>query len=275
MVKYQKELSMNGSTKVSIVIVTLNTKFSFLKTVHSAIKQSYLNKEIIIVDGNSSDGTINEIKRLKKNFSKIVIDIDKGIYDAMNKGIALSTGNWILFLNSGDIFYNKKILYEIFNKNSIRKKDVIFGDTYVVNKNMQYLVKGQNFSPNTYIMPFCHQSTLVKSSILKKYNFSLNYTYSSDFDFFKKCFEKKKIFYYLNTPITIVEANGLSDTNRNDVYNENIRILNKYNSTYIVIQKLYILKLYNLIQNLCKIILPEYIKFFFLKLKYKKNLIKK
>ena len=83
------------------------------------------------------------------------------------------------------------------------------------------------------------------------------------------------IFYNLNTPITIVEANGLSDTNRNDVYNENIRILNKYNSSYIVIQKLYILKLYNLIQNVCKIILPEYTKSFILKLKYKKNLTKK
>lgn len=264
----------NKNFKVSIIIVSLNTKFSFLKTVNSAMKQSYLNKEIIVIDGGSSDGTINEIEKLKKNFSKIVIENDRGIYDAMNKGIALANGNWILFLNSGDIFYNKNVLSQISQNSLIKKKDIIFGNTYILSKKIQYLIKGKNFSHNTYVMPFCHQSTLVRSFILKKYNFCLNYTYSSDFNFFKKCYEKKKIFYYLNIPIAIVEANGLSDINRNNVYNENIKILKKYNNSFFVIQKLLILKLYNLIKNICKFFLPEYAKLFILKLKYKKNLIK-
>ena len=94
--------------KISIVVVSLNTKSSFLKTINSIISQSYANKEIIVVDGNSTDGTIKIIKKMSKNFSKIIIDKDKGIYDAMNKGIALVKGEWTIFLNSGDVFKDIK-----------------------------------------------------------------------------------------------------------------------------------------------------------------------
>ena len=74
----------------SIIIVSLNTKKDFIKTFNSTKKQSYKKIEIIVVDGNSSDGTIKEIKKLKKNISKFIIEKDRGIYDAMNKGLKLA-----------------------------------------------------------------------------------------------------------------------------------------------------------------------------------------
>ena len=120
--------------KVSIIIVSLNTKYFFLKTVNSVLAQSYKEREIIVVDGNSTDGTIDIIKKMKKKFSKVIIEKDRGIYDAMNKGSRLVSGEWVIFLNSGDVFYNKNTLSDIF-KQSITKKDIIYGNTLVKNKN--------------------------------------------------------------------------------------------------------------------------------------------
>jgi glycosyltransferase involved in cell wall biosynthesis len=139
--------------KLSIVVVSLNTKNQFLKTIKSINSQKYKNYEIIVVDGNSTDGTLEVIKKMKKNFSQIVIGKDKGIYDAMNKGVQLASGNWIAFLNSGDIFYNSRVLLNIF-KLPIAKKDIVYGDTLVKNKDINYFSYSTIFSKKTIVMPF-------------------------------------------------------------------------------------------------------------------------
>ena len=98
-------------------------------------------------------------------------------------------------------------------------------------------------------MPFCHQSAIVKTDIVKRKKFSLKYKYSSDFNFFVSCFARKKIFYESNLTIATVLAQGLSDNNRQKVYSENIEILSKYNYTFFTIAKLWFLKLFNLIND--------------------------
>jgi glycosyltransferase involved in cell wall biosynthesis len=261
----------NRGSKISIVIVSLNTKFFFLKTIKSIISQSYKNKEIIVVDGNSTDGTTEIITKMKKNFSKIIIEKDKGIYDAMNKGSHLATGEWIMFLNSGDTFYNNQVLANIFKK-SFGNKDIVYGDTLVKQKNIKYLVPSSIFLKTTSIMPFCHQSAIVKTDIVKKNKFSLKYKYSSDFDFFLRCFAKKKIFHGSNLTIATVLAQGLSDNSRQKVYSENIKILTKYNYSFFIIAKLWFLKLYNLIKDCIKYTLPDYFILLILKFKYQKRL---
>ena len=104
----------------SIIVVSLNTKNKFLKTIRSIEKQKYKNYEIIIVDGKSKDGTIDIIKKFKKKKIKFIIEKDKGIYDAMNKGVKISSGKWIIFLNSGDIFNNFNVLKKISQKKNSR-----------------------------------------------------------------------------------------------------------------------------------------------------------
>jgi glycosyltransferase involved in cell wall biosynthesis len=258
--------------KVSIIVVSLNTKFFFLKTIKSIIGQSYKNKEIIVVDGKSTDGTTEIITNMKKNFSRIILEKDKGIYDAMNKGSHLATGEWIMFLNSGDTFYNNQVLANIFKK-SFGNKDIIYGDTLVKQKNIKYLVPSSIFLKTTSIMPFCHQSAIVKTDIVKRNKFSLKYKYSSDFDFFLSCLAQNKKFYNINLIIATVLAQGLSDNNRQKVYSENINILTKYNYSFFIIAKLWSLKLYNLIKDCIKYILPEDFILLILKLKYRKKLI--
>lgn len=261
---------MKQKYSVSIVIVSLNTKNKFKKTILSASNQTYLNKEIIVVDGLSSDGTIKEIYKLKNYISKFIIEKDKGIYDAMNKGSDLAKGKWIIFLNSGDTFYNNQVLSSIF-KIPLMNKDIIYGNTLVKQKNIKYLVSSSIFCKTTSIMPFCHQSAIVKTDIVKRKKFSLKYKYSSDFNFFLSCFVRKKIFYKLNLTIATVLAQGLSDNNRQKVYSENIEILRKCNYSFFIIAKLRLLKLFNLIKDCIKYILPQNIIFLILNFKYRKR----
>lgn len=261
----------NKKSKVSIIVVSLNTKFFFLKTIKSIMAQSYKNKEIIVVDGNSTDGTLEIITKKKKNFFKTIIEKDKGIYDGMNKGSHLASGEWIMFLNSGDIFYNNQVLANIFKK-PLMNQDIIYGNTLVKHKNINYLAPSSTFSTTTVIMPFCHQSAIVKADIVKRNKFSLKYKHSSDFDFFLRCFFRKKIFYNANFTIATVLAKGLSDNNRQKVYSENIQILSKYNYSFLVMAKLCYLKLLNLIKDFIKYILPQDFILFILKFKYRKKL---
>jgi glycosyltransferase involved in cell wall biosynthesis len=258
--------------KLSIVVVSLNTKSKFLKTIKSINLQTYENYEIIVVDGNSTDGTSEIINKMKKNFSKIIIEKDKGIYDAMNKGCNLASGEWTMFLNSGDIFYNKKVLSNIFKK-PLMKKDIIYGDTLIGYKNIKYFVAGSPFSYETILMPFCHQSTIVKTDIIKRNKFSLKYKCSSDFYFFLKCFLKKKIFYDSRLIISTILARGLSDNSRQKVYSENIEIFKKYNYSFFIIINLRLIKFFDLIKNCIKCTLPEYIILLILKFKYRKKII--
>ena len=117
--------------KFSIIIVSLNTKDDFLKTLNSVIKQDYKLFEVIVVDGKSTDGTLEIIKRNKKHINKIIIEKDKGIYYAMNKGLAKIKNKWIIFLNSGDRFYNSKVLSKISKTMNKRKTDIIVGRNVV------------------------------------------------------------------------------------------------------------------------------------------------
>lgn len=253
----------------SVIVVSLNTKLDLIKTLNSIKKQKYQNYEIVIVDGKSEDGSIEEIKKRKNKKTKIIIEKDNGIYDAMNKGVKNANGKWIIFLNSGDIFYNSNILEKIYTK-KLNKYDVLFGDTSVKTKFMNYKLQSKNFSKDTILMPFCHQSTIVKNQILKRYNFSRKYNISSDFNFFLKIFHKKHSFYKLDFIISRITSNGISDSNRTEVYNENIKIIKSYNYAFHHTLLLTLHKYFNFFKMLIKFIFPNFLKIFILKIKYRK-----
>lgn len=261
---------MNKKIQFSIIVVTLNTKNDFLKTIKSIKKQTFKNFEIIIVDGKSTDGTVGIIKKLKNKKIKFIIEKDKGIYDAMNKGVKYSTGNWVIFLNSGDMFFNNNILSKIY-KNNISNHDILFGDTIVDNKFFNYHIKAQTFSKNTKLMPFCHQSTIIKKNVFINFNFSLKYKIAADFDFFLKCYSKQKKFFNLNFSISKIKAGGLSDINRDKVYEENIQILKKNKTNYFLIFQLKVIKVTYYLKKFFKYFLPN--KWVLLALKFKYNKI--
>lgn len=255
----------------SIIIVSYNTKKDFIKTLNSIKEQTYKNYEIIVVDGNSIDGTKKEIIKRKKTISKFVIEKDKGIYHAMNKGIKMSSGNWIIFMNSGDLFYKKNVLYNFISEN-VKNCDIVYGDTLVSAKNLKYVVNSKPFEYKTLLMPFCHQSVFVKSNILKKRNFSLIYRFSSDFDFFYYCYLSKKKFQKIDYIISKVTSGGFSDKNRQMVFNENLTIIKKKGNKSLL-YFLYLIKISQYLKDIIRFIFPSFIQELILKKKYKNNLV--
>ena len=254
----------------SIIVVSLNTKYQFLKTINSVTNQTYKKYEVIIVDGKSTDGTINEIKKIKNKKFQFIIDKDKGIYDAMNKGVSKCSGKWVIFLNSGDMFFNKNVLKKI-SKKKISQADILFGDTIIQNKYFNYNSKAKTFTKETFLMPFCHQSSLVKRNLLMKYRFDLKYKISSDFNFFINSYYKDYSFLNLNFTISKVTSGGLSDLNRKKVFQENMKIIKKYgyDKSYFII--LYAIIWFDILKNLIKILLPNYLNSFIYSIKYGKK----
>ena len=115
---------------VSIITVVFNAEFFIESTINSIIDQTYERKELIVIDGASTDSTLDIIGKYSRHITKLISEKDDGIYSAMNKGIALASGDWIIFMNAGDIFIERDVLTNIFSK-PIGNAKVIYGDVLV------------------------------------------------------------------------------------------------------------------------------------------------
>ncbi len=150
----------------TIITVTYNAGVVLERTIQSIIAQKYENIEYIIVDGCSSDNTIEIIKEYEKYIDKWISEKDSGLYDAMNKGISLASGDWLFFMNAGDVFYCDSTLQTFFNNNKTDDYDIIYGDNFIVNsdfKPVRYFKSGV-LNRNTIRkgMPVSHQSIFVR-----------------------------------------------------------------------------------------------------------------
>lgn len=171
--------------KISIITVTYNCRTKIEYTIKNVLEQSYPNIEYIIVDGQSTDGTIDIIKNYKDSIDVFLSEHDNGVYDAMNKAAKLTTGDWVIYMNAGDIFASNDVISKIFNHNH-SDVGVVFGDTISVTSNIERFVK---FRPKWWrhkYMPSCHQSIFVRRDVLLKYPFDLKYTICADVDSFKR-----------------------------------------------------------------------------------------
>lgn len=118
-------------TLISIVTVSYNAVLTIEQTILSVINQTYPNVEYIIIDGGSTDGTVDIIKKYEDKIAYWVSEPDKGIYDAMNKGVVVATGEWINFMNAGDIFTDGDVIDKLFHQNIIiNRVGIVFGDTF-------------------------------------------------------------------------------------------------------------------------------------------------
>ena len=178
--------------KISIITVTKNSEQYLEKNILSVSKQKYKNYEHIIIDGKSTDRTIDIINRHKKKIKYFISEKDKGLYDAMNKGIKKSTGDIIGILNSDDVYYNETL--DIVNKyfNKYKKLDFLFGSV-----NKYKLLHG--YYPQKIKWSFGFYSThsigfFIKKEAHKKVGFyNIKYKYSADYDLFYRLIVKKKL----------------------------------------------------------------------------------
>jgi glycosyltransferase involved in cell wall biosynthesis len=170
---------MNTNPKISIITIAYNAEKYIERTLISVTNQTYPNIEYIIIDGASKDSTLNIVSRYKSKISIVVTEPDKGLYDAMNKGIEKATGDYINFMNAGDEFYSNKTLSQVFINSNM--EDFIYGDTIIVDEFDQSVSayhkvkpKASDISYKSFIngMVVCHQSMIIKKTCVEKYNFS-------------------------------------------------------------------------------------------------------
>ncbi len=200
----------NKSYKISIITICFNEEEDIKETIESVISQTYTNKEYIVIDGGSKDNTLKIVKNYYKNINILISEKDKGIYDAMNKGISIATGDWILFVNGGDRLFSNDVLERVFNKYINSYSSVIYGDIVLKKPDNKLEVIKKKEYPlfNIPNMPSGHGSCLVKSEYLKFLYFNAKYKISGDIDFFKRLYTINNNYQYVNVPISIFKSHG-------------------------------------------------------------------
>ncbi len=220
--------SFENKPLLSVITVVYNGEKYLEETIQSVINQTYDNVEYIIIDGGSIDGTLDIIKKYEEKIDYWVSEKDKGIYDAMNKGIDSASGNWINFMNAGDCFFDKNILNNIFNINKYENIDILYGDLKIQYKNFFKFQQARNLNTIWQGMAFSHQSCFISTSYHKKNKYDLKYKITADFNLIYNAYINKYEFFYLNSIIATVIPEGLSDSNHLKVHKEVIKVvLNK------------------------------------------------
>ncbi len=199
---------------VTIVTVVYNAVETLEETILSVLNQSYDQFEYLILDGGSTDGTVDIIKKYADRLSYWCSEHDNGIYDAMNKAISHGSGKWINFMNAGDVFFHRQTLEAIFQDREYAD-DVLYGDMISRYPNDTFIYnKAQSVEALAYRMPFCHQSAFVRMDLMKMFPFDTKFRLAADYDFFYRLyFERKGKFLYLPYCIAIYSMDGVSSTN--------------------------------------------------------------
>ena len=122
--------NLQSNEKISVITICYNAEKTIERTIKSVLNQSYKNLEYIIIDGGSKDNTMKIVKRYKDKISSVISEPDNGIYDAMNKGVRIATGEWLNMMNAGDCYTNDEVLNEIFSTSIPKDKTVIYSDYY-------------------------------------------------------------------------------------------------------------------------------------------------
>lgn len=204
--------------KISIITVCYNSSNTIEKTILSVAGQTYKNIEYILVDGNSKDNTIEIIKRHNDKISKWISEPDLGLYDAMNKGIALSTGDLIGILNSDDTFYSVTVLEEIAAFHQQNDIDASVGNIVQHKDNgaIVRLYSSKYWSPEKLTIGFMppHPSIFFKTGLFDKFgNYDLGFKIGADYELITRFFLKKKIAWkYSSITTTAMLVGGLSSS---------------------------------------------------------------
>lgn len=196
--------------KLSIITVNYNDLNGLRKTILSVIEQTFNDYEYIIVDGGSSDGSIDAIKEYDKYISYWVSEPDKGIYNAMNKAIDVVQGEYCIFMNAGDVFCSPETLLQVFSHNC--SEDIICGNTIMAERCMN--------APETITFRYmfsnaiCHQCAFIRSSLMAKYKYDEKYKIVSDRKFFLQALILENCS-YKSLPINVVnyDIHGFSSAN--------------------------------------------------------------
>ncbi len=203
--------------KISIITCSYNAVNTIEETVKSVLSQKYTNIEYIIIDGLSNDGTGNIIKKYSDKIYKFISEKDSGIYNAMNKGIKLSRGDIVGFLNADDVYFDESVIGKVVKTFENEKTDSVYGDLIYIsenNKTKRYWESGV-FNINKFKKGWMppHPAFFVKRNMYERYGgFNENYQISADYELMVRLLYKNKIStFYLPDILVKMKTGGVSN----------------------------------------------------------------
>ncbi|MGJ7543066.1 glycosyltransferase family 2 protein [Variovorax sp. LT1R16] len=218
--------------KISIITVCYNSAATIGFTLESVAAQTYKNVEHIVIDGGSKDDTLGVIARQGKHVARVVSEPDKGIYDAMNKGLALATGEVIGFINADDFYASPTVLEKIAHAFETTSTDSCYGDLcYVGQEDTTQIVrywKSSEFRPRAFEAGWCppHPTFFVKKSVYERFGgFNLEYAVAADVELMARFLEVKKISYrYIPEVLVKMRMGGVSNRSVRGVLRQNVEV---------------------------------------------------
>lgn len=204
---------------ISVITVTYNALPALKKTLQSIFAQTYSHIEIIVVDGASTDGTPEYLSTITpSSLFYYISESDKGIYDAMNKGVRMAHGEYCIFMNAADTFATPQVLADVivYGLNA----DVVYGDIL-----KQGIVKVAQEPHNSHKMYYCHQAVFTRTQCLLDFPFDPLHSMSADFKQSKQLYLAGKSFRHIPVVITNYDVLGISNTHRSDGLMDNIKVV--------------------------------------------------
>ncbi len=218
---------MNFYPLITIITVSYNAVKTIAETINSVASQTYPNIEYIIIDGGSTDGTLQILSNNKCKISNWISEHDQGIYDAMNKGLKIANGEWCIFMGADDVFYNK---YAIENmvQHFTDKNNIYYGNVIMKTTKQIY--------PNKKLSAFklcrkniCHQSIFYPKNIYKNYTYNLQYPIWADWLYNIQQYSRiPHNFIYINSIVSIFNDNGASEKGDDAFLKDRWKIINTH-----------------------------------------------
>lgn len=220
-----------SNPKISIITIVYNNVADIEHTILSVINQTYNNIEYIIIDGLSTDGTLDVIAGFSDKIDKVVSEKDNGIYDAMNKGLRLASGDYILFLNSGDELYDRHTLENVLS--SADDADIYYGETKLIDEHRKIIGDRRHKAPDSfswksfkYGMNICHQAIYIRRSLVPLYDET--YRLSSDIDWVIRAAKQATKIVNTHQYVAKYLVGGLSQQRHLESLRERYQVLKKH-----------------------------------------------
>ncbi|MGI4021712.1 MAG: glycosyltransferase family 2 protein [Janthinobacterium lividum] len=216
---------------LSVITVVFNNAKDIERTMLSVLNQSYPNIEYLVIDGKSTDGTLEIVEKYRSRLTVFISEKDAGIYDAMNKGLARATGDYVIFMNSGDEFYEKDTVKTVFA--SQPDADIYYGETEMINQNLQSLGQRRHKVPENfswkdfkYGMSVSHQAIFIRRKLAQDYN--LKYQLSADIDWILSAAKKTRKIVNVHQYVAKYMVGGLSKKKHLQSLQERFAIMRKH-----------------------------------------------
>jgi len=217
--------------KLSVITIVYNNVRHIERTMLSVINQTYTNIEYIVVDGFSTDGTLEIVQQFTSQIETLISEKDKGIYDAMNKGLAVATGDYVIFMNSGDEFYATDTVEKVFA--AAQDADIYYGETEMIDDAGNSLGQRRHKAPGQftwrhfkYGMSISHQAIYIKRSLTEPYD--MQYELSADIDWILQAAKQAKKIVNVRQYVAKYLVGGMSKQKHRQSLNERFAIMRKH-----------------------------------------------